>query len=47
MTESIRAYMEWKYAENKKAYILTVSPLIFISIFFMSIIKTSFFGMFG
>lgn len=47
VTESIRAYMEWKYEENKNAYILTVSQLIFISLLFMSIIKTRFFGMFG
>lgn len=47
VTESIRAFMEWKYAENKKAYIVTVSQLIFITLLFMSIIKTSFFGMFS
>lgn len=28
-SETSRAFMEWKYAENSKAYILTISQLIF------------------
>ncbi|WP_130807092.1 DUF4181 domain-containing protein [Senegalia massiliensis] len=28
-SETFRAFMEWKYAENSKAYILTISQLIF------------------
>lgn len=27
--ELTRAFMEWKYAENRKAYVLTISQLIF------------------
>lgn len=44
-TETARAFMEWKYAENRKAYIFTISQLIFalafmwvISYFFLGII---------
>ena len=29
VSETTRAFMEWKYAENPKAYILTISQLIF------------------
>ncbi len=32
ITEITRAFMEWKYAENRKAYILTISQLVFLSI---------------
>lgn len=34
--ELVRAFMEWKYAENKKAYILTISQLILILIFLVT-----------
>ncbi|MDY0236339.1 MAG: DUF4181 domain-containing protein [Gudongella sp.] len=30
ISEIVRAFMEWKYAENRKAYIFTISQLIFI-----------------
>lgn len=32
ISEMVRAFMEWKYAENQKAYIFTISQLIFILI---------------
>lgn len=44
-TETSRAFMEWKHAENPRAYIFTISQLIFalafiwiISYFFLGII---------
>lgn len=30
VSEIIRAFMEWKYSENPKTYILTISQLIFV-----------------
>lgn len=32
ISEATRAFMEWKYGENPKTYILTISRLLFISI---------------
>ncbi|MFE8697609.1 DUF4181 domain-containing protein [Cytobacillus sp. FJAT-53684] len=47
VTETLRAFMEWKYAANKKAYIVTVSQLVFASILVISMFTTDFFGWFG
>ncbi|KHF39646.1 DUF4181 domain-containing protein [Halalkalibacter okhensis] len=41
-----RVYMEWKYVENKKLYVFTLSQLVFYIILFVSIIMTNFFGWF-
>jgi len=46
-TEIVRAVMEWKYADNRNAYILTVVQLAFITILLLSIFITDFFGLFG
>ena len=43
--ELTRAFMEWKYAENRKAYMLTISQLIFDSVL-LGIIFTSSFWLF-
>ncbi|RCW73237.1 DUF4181 domain-containing protein [Saliterribacillus persicus] len=43
--EGARAYMEWKFAENRRDYIFTISQLIFIILFFSSMILTDFFWM--
>lgn len=47
LTEIVTAVMEWKYAENRNAYIFTVLQLIFIVILLLSIYITDFFGLFG
>lgn len=46
-TEIVTAVMEWKYAENRNAYIFTVLQLLFIAILFLSMFLTNFFGLFG
>ncbi|QFG00370.1 DUF4181 domain-containing protein [Psychrobacillus glaciei] len=46
LSEAVRALMEWKYADNKKAYIFTMSRLVFGMILVISILRTNFFGMF-
>jgi len=46
-SEMLRAFMEWKYAENKKDAIATIAEMMFmISIVFLTI-KTDFFGLFN
>lgn len=47
LTEIVRAVMEWKYADNRNAYILTVVELAFITILLLLIFITDFFGLFG
>lgn len=47
LTEIVTAVMEWKYAENKNAYIFTVLQLIFIAILLFSIYITDAFSLFG
>jgi VanZ family protein len=42
--ETVRAFMEWKYEENRK-YILTVSRLAFGVIFLCLMVATDFFGL--
>lgn len=46
-TEIVTAVMEWKYAENRNAYIFTILQLIFIAILLFSIYITGAFGLFG
>lgn len=46
-SELLRTFMEWKYAENKKDFIATLSEMLFaISIIFLTIV-TDFFGLFN
>ena len=40
------AIMEWKYSENRKRYIFTISQLVFILIILGVIFTTEFFGLF-
>lgn len=47
LTEVVRAVIEWKYADNRNAYILTIVELAFITILLLSIFITDFFGVFG
>lgn len=46
VTECLRAFMEWKYAENKRAYIVTLSELGFGIILIVSMFMTDFWGLF-
>ncbi|MBU8878816.1 DUF4181 domain-containing protein [Bacillus sp. FJAT-29790] len=45
VSETIRAVMERKYAENPNAYKLTISQIVFILILFFTLFKTDFFGL--
>ncbi len=47
LSEIVRAVMEKKHAENKNDYLFTISQLVFLSIVFLSIFTTDFFGWFG
>lgn len=47
LTESVRIRMEWKYAENRNAYLLTLLQLIFIAIVLSVLYMTNIFGLFG
>ncbi|WP_164669747.1 DUF4181 domain-containing protein [Virgibacillus doumboii] len=46
VSETARAIMEWKYATNRKAYILTLYQLGFIVVFLFLFFTTDFFGLF-
>ena len=43
-TEIVRAVMERKYAKNPNAYIYTISQLVFLLVFLISLFTTDFFG---
>ena len=45
LSESVRAYMEWKYAENRRTYILTLSGMSFALLMTIIVIQTDFFGL--
>lgn len=47
LTEFVRIWMEWKYAENRNAYLLTLFQLIFIAIILIVLYMTNIFGLFG
>ncbi|WP_425463995.1 DUF4181 domain-containing protein [Oceanobacillus piezotolerans] len=38
--------MEWKYEENRNAYIFTISQLVFITILLYSLFANNFIGWF-
>ncbi|RJS50216.1 DUF4181 domain-containing protein [Bacillus sp. PK3_68] len=44
MTETVRAVMEWKYDENRKAYLATILEMLFMLCLVLLIIGTDFFG---
>ncbi|MEC5422946.1 DUF4181 domain-containing protein [Virgibacillus sp. C22-A2] len=46
VSQTVQAIMEWKYAGNRKAYILTISELLFIGILLISMFSTNVFGLF-
>ncbi|MGP4082914.1 DUF4181 domain-containing protein [Pseudalkalibacillus sp. R45] len=46
VSESVRAIMEKRYAENKNDYMYTILQLIFLSIITISVFTTIFFGWF-
>ncbi|MBU8730226.1 MULTISPECIES: DUF4181 domain-containing protein [Cytobacillus] len=45
LSETARAFMEWKYAENRKAYLVTIIHLAFVLFLLFIVIKTDFFWM--
>ncbi|MBD1383582.1 DUF4181 domain-containing protein [Bacillus sp. IB182487] len=45
-SETTRAIMEKRFAENKNDYIFTTLQLVFMSISFLSLFTTNFFGWF-
>ncbi|EWG12932.1 DUF4181 domain-containing protein [Cytobacillus firmus] len=45
VSEIARAFMEWKYAENRRAYMVTIISLAFVLILLFTVIKTDFFWM--
>lgn len=46
VSELLRAFMEWKYAENKKAFLATILELLFVISIIILTITTNFFGIF-
>lgn len=46
-SEVVRAFMEWKYSENRKEYIFTISQLIFILALLGVSFATGFLGFFS
>ena len=46
VTESVRAFMEWKYVANKKNYIFTLCQLALVILIVIIAISTNFFGVF-
>ncbi|TMU85052.1 DUF4181 domain-containing protein [Bacillus sp. BHET2] len=45
ISETVRAIMEKKYAENKNDYLFTISQLVFLSIVFLSVFATNLFDL--
>jgi len=43
----VKAFIEWKYAENRKEYVFTISQLIFILIMSLILLSTNFFNFFN
>ena len=46
ITEMVRVFMEWKYSANPKAYIFTLSQLLFLMVLFWITIKSDFYNLF-
>ena len=46
-TEFVRAFMEWKYASNKKDYIFTLCQLALTILIVIIALSTNFFGVFS
>jgi len=45
LSEIATAFMEWKYAENKNAYLFTIFQLLFIVAFLLIMFASDFFGL--
>lgn len=45
LSESVRSVMEWKYATNPKAYIVTVAEMVLIIVLVIIIFKTHYFNL--
>lgn len=46
-SEMLRAFMEWKYAENKRDFIATIAEMVFMMSIVFLVITTGFFGLFN
>ncbi|MGE7947147.1 DUF4181 domain-containing protein [Lysinibacillus sp. NPDC093688] len=46
-SEIIRAFMEWKYAKNRKDFVATIVEMMFVITIVFFTIKTNFFGLFN
>lgn len=46
VSEMFRAFMEWKYSENRKEYIFTISQLIFLLVLLGVLFTSDPFGLF-
>lgn len=44
VSETVRAFMEWKYAENRNTYKLTLFDLVFFLLLLLILLWTDFFG---
>lgn len=45
ISEIARAFMEWKYSTNPKAYIFTISQILFLTLLFWIIFKSNFYNL--
>lgn len=46
VSESVRVYFEWRYSENRKAFVLTILEMVFIIVLITLLVTTNFFGLF-
>lgn len=46
VSELLRAFMEWKYAENRKVFLATILELLLVISIIILTITTNFFGIF-
>jgi len=46
-SEMLRAFMEWKYAENKRDFVATIAEMIFMIFIVFFTITSDFFGLFN
>ena len=44
LDELLRAFMEWKYATNRKDYLYTLSEMLFMSSIILVLVQTNFMG---
>ncbi|WP_286166413.1 DUF4181 domain-containing protein [Bacillus sp. E(2018)] len=45
VSETVRAVMEWRYAENKNDYLYTMIQLAFVILFLLMVYNTNLFGL--